>query len=260
MLASLALAGSCWLAAPPGAGAAETDFEEKTTVQGAPLDLSGVWLLVAQLHMAGDKYRTFPELLRISRADHAGPAIHLLDVSLPKDMDAEVKAANRERTPWWPTAKQLASLAREWPKLPRAPKEDPSTDFWRTEVLFTVAAPDRFADAFPRRDAATNGVLADSALGLQVVEHYRPIPVPPQTNVTVSQLFERTSTYGVKKASATLLEGDHVTGFIAAGPGFPIPLSFPGTFRMHCLAGCARREALPAKAPKPGTRSGRHSN
>jgi len=246
LLGVLALAALCLLLVPTAAPAGRTDFEEKTTVEGGvPIDLGGVWLLVAQTHLAEGKYRTFLELLRISPGMHAGLSLHLLDVSLPKDIDEAVKAANKQFTPWTPGANQLAALARGWSRLPRAPKKDPKTDLLFGQVLFTVAAPERFAQAFPRQDEGLRNVLADSAVSLQIVENYRPLPVPPgPSDVVMTQLMERRSIYGVKKASSAVLEGDQVTGFIAAGPGFPIPLNFRGTFRMYCLASCVRRTVV----------------
>ena len=252
-LCVLALAGLCVLLVPAAAPAGWTDFEEKTTVEGGiPIDLGGVWFLVAQTRMAEGKYKTFPELLRVSGGDHSGLTMHLLDVSLPKDIDEAVKAANKQFTPWTPSAKQVSALAGRWSKLPRAPKKDPKTDILFGQVLFTVAAPERFEQVFPRQDEALKNVLTDSAVSLQIVEDYRPLPVPPQpSGVVISQLMERRSIYGVKKASGTVLEGDHVTGFIAAGAGFPIPLNFRGTFRMYCLASCRRGTTAPTKTPTP---------
>src|SRR2546428_115724 len=90
--AALALAALCCLGASHVAKAAEASFEEKTTtLGGVPADLSGVWLLVTHLNIAADKYGTYAELLRVSQQDHGGPTVHLLDVSLPKDMDTELK-------------------------------------------------------------------------------------------------------------------------------------------------------------------------
>src|SRR5439155_10264629 len=252
-LGVLALAGLVVVVVPAVASAGWTDFEEKITVEGhVPIALDGVWFLVAQTHLAEGRYRTFPELLRVSQRNHAALSIHLLDVSLPKEIDEAVKAANKQFTPWTPSAAQLTALARRWSKLPRAPKKDPTTDLLLGQVLFTVASPERFEQVFPRQDEALRNVLTDSAVSLQIVEDYRPLPVPPQpSGVVITQVMERKSIYGVKKASSAVLEGDHVTGFIAAGPGFPIPLNFRGTFRMYCLASCTRATIAPTNTTRP---------
>ena len=116
----------------------------------------------------------------------------------------------------------------------------------------TGPSPERFEQVFPRQDEALKHVLADSAVSLQIVENYRPLPVPPQpSGVVITQVMERKSIYGVKKVSSAVLEGDHVTGFIAAGPGFPIPLNFRGTFRMYCLASCTRGTIAPTNTTRP---------
>ena len=187
-LGVLALAGLCVLLVPTAAPAGWTDFEEKTTVEGGvPIDLAGVWFLVAQTHLPEGKYGTFAELLRVSLGNHAGLTMHLLDVSLPKDIDEVVKAANKQFTAWTPSAKQLAALAGQWSKLPRAPKKDPNSDRLFGQVLFTVAAPDRFEQVFPKQDEALKNVLTDSVVSLQIVEDYRPLPVPPQPSGGVPQ-------------------------------------------------------------------------
>ncbi|TMA69004.1 MAG: hypothetical protein E6J77_28520 [Deltaproteobacteria bacterium] len=252
-LGVLALAGLVVVLVPAAAPAGWTDFEEKITVEGnVPIGLGGVWFLVAQTHLAEGRYRTFPELLRVSQGNHAGLGIHLLDVSLPEKIAEAVKTANKQFTPWTPSAAELTALARRWSKLPRAPKKDPTTDLLLGQVLFTVAAPERFEQVFPRQDEALKHVLTDSAVSLQIVENYRPLPVPPQpSGVVITQVMERKSIYGVKKVSSAVLEGDHVTGFIAAGPGFPIPLNFRGTFRMYCLTSCSRGTVAPTKTTRP---------
>src|SRR2546426_580589 len=68
------------------------EYDETTTVAGkVPVDLRGVWLLVAQPEVAKGKFKTFPELLMISQQKDGRPSFHLLDVRLPADMTGEVK-------------------------------------------------------------------------------------------------------------------------------------------------------------------------
>ena len=87
---------------------ATRDYDETTTVAGkVPVDLRGVWLLVAQPEVAKGKFKTFPELLMISQQKDGRPSVHLLDVRLPADMAGEVKVAN-EKLEFWRASVGLA--------------------------------------------------------------------------------------------------------------------------------------------------------
>ena len=82
-----------------------------------------------------------------------------------------------------------------------------------------------------------------------MVEKYRPLPVPPGENV--AQVMERKSVYVVQSVTDSMLEGKQFTGYVAAGPGVPIPITFVGPFRFYRLAKGNVGTPAPAKpAPK----------
>jgi hypothetical protein len=227
------------------------DYDETTTVAGkVPVDLRGVWLLVAQPEVAKGKFKTFPELLMISQQKDGRPSFHLLDVRLPADMTGELKAANDNLEFWAPSDAELAALRRGWSKLrPATEKDVLAGDHAYARIDFRLAAPERYAEVFPRQDKLTKGVLSESTFSLSVTEQYRALPLPRNSNVT--QLAGRTSVYGFRTASDHVLEGAQVTGFLASLPYAPLPLTWSGKFTMYCLASCGRGTGAPTKTTKP---------
>jgi len=205
---------------------ATRDYDETTTVAGkVPVDLRGVWLLVAQPEVAKGKFKTFPELLMISQQKDGRPSVHLLDVRLPADMAGEVKAANEKLEFWAPSAVELAALRRGWSKLPPATNKDVhKSDVAYGTVDVTVASPEKYGEVFAGGDPGIEEALKGSMFALQVVERFRPLPMPPGENI--AQVMERKSVYVVRSATDSVLEGKQFTGFVAAGPGVPIPIPF----------------------------------
>jgi hypothetical protein len=205
-------------------------FQETTVVRGkVDADLTGVWLLVANLEVVPGKFRNFPQLFKITNGDN-GPEFHLLDVKLPEDIDKSVKAAKAER--WPPTAEMRKSLAAQWSKLPLA-KEKTINDFLYERVQYELTAPDHYGELVPK-DEKLDKTLADSKFGVRITESYRPRELPK--DVAVSQVAQRVSIYGVKKADKETLHGEQLTGFVAVGIAMPLPFTFSGPFVMYRLA------------------------
>ena len=173
----------------------EAGYTEKTTVQGkVPVDLRGVWLLVAHLRVSQGKpredgtrdwkYKTLAELVTASGEGGSGTQLHLLDVRLPKEVAEGIKVGNDRLTPWSPSTAQLDGLARTWSKLrPATDKDVRAGDVDYAEVSFTIATAERYAEVFPKQDAALSDVLAKSAFSLSVEEKYRALPIPPRSNI-----------------------------------------------------------------------------
>jgi len=80
------------------------------------------------------------------------------------------------------------------------------------------------------------------------VERFRPLPMPPGENI--AQVMERKSVYVVRSANDSVLEGKQFTGFVAAGPGVPIPITFVGPFSLYRLAKGNVGAAPPATSPR----------
>jgi hypothetical protein len=236
-----------------GAVAAPTqDYQETTTVAGKiPVDLRGAWFLVAQPEVAKDKFKTFVELLAISKQKDGQLAFHLLDVRLPPGIAAELKAANNDLTHWIPSPEELATLRKGWSKLPPATDKDPvAGDVAYGRIQFRLASPERYAEVFSKQDAALKGVLSDSTFTLEVVEQYRALPISPEQRIV--QLMQRKTIYGFRSAGDQLLQGEQVIGFLAAHPLAPLPLNWGGKFTMYRLASAKEvGGAVPRSAGAP---------
>jgi hypothetical protein len=226
-----------------------SNINETTKVYGKiPVDLSGTWLLVGHTRMAEGKFRTYPQLLRITRKGDADFTVNLLDVQLPKEMNKAVKAGNEKLTAWTPSPEEVERLAKEWSKLPPSTDKDKDVmagDVAYAQMNYDIAAPDKFAEAFPKQDDPLKNLLADSGFTIYVVEGYRPLPVPEGKNV--GQLIQRKTVYAVRKAGEKVLEGPQLTGFLAAGLTAPLPFSFGGNFSMYRLAGPSKNGGPPPK-------------
>ena len=231
-------------AAPPPAAKPKTDpnfgvatqlpFAETSAVLGkVEADLTGVWLLVAYAQVAPEKFKTFPQLLKIESSGQ-GPEFHLLDVRLPKEAEQEVEQASmRTLTRWVPSAQLRASLGATWSQLAPA-AEKTLNEYLFAKIEYTLSAPEQYAQAFPQRDEPLQKVLDGSPWTLKVAETYRPRDLP--ADARIAQLIERTTIYGAKKVGADQISGALVLGFVAAGAGTPLPFNFPGDFVLYRLA------------------------
>jgi len=243
-----------WCLVTGAAAAKPPDFEQATRVEGkVPVRLGGAWFLYAQAEFPGGKTRALaPALLTASQKTDADVALRILDVRMPKSIGEPYEAGNRQPKAWEPSREDIALLRQQWSKLPPATNKD-----WRkSEVLydrveFTLASPEKYAEVFAQQDPGITAALSGSVFVMQVVEKYRPQPVPAGENV--AQVMERKSMYVVHSATDSLLEGQQFTAYLAAGPGVPIPMTFMGPFKLYRLAKATG-------APPPGsTARGRRS-
>jgi hypothetical protein len=240
-----------WLPAAGAVAANPPDIAQATQVVGKlPVNLAGAWFLYAQAEFPGGKTRALaPELLSGSQKSGGDVALKILDVQLPKSIYEPYQAASRQTKAWEPTPDDIALLRKQWSKLPPATNKD-----WRkseveyAKVDFTLVAPDKYAETFEGQGSSIGEALSGSLFAFQIHERYRPQKVEPGQNV--AQVMERKSIYVVRGANDSLLEGKQFTGYVAAGPGVPIPISFNGPFRLYRLA----KGAAAPPASKPASR------
>ena len=208
-------------------------FSETTTTNGsAPVDLTGVWLVVVHTkpspEHAPDKYQSFVQLLKVTDGATAKPTFHILDVQLP--MQGEIDKATRALTPWNPTPEQLAALKQSWSSLPLYKEKNLNQNIIAS-VDYTVATPDHYQEALKDFPAQ---LLDGSTFALRVFERYRPGNVPEKSPVNIAQLMGRESiyTFAAKGDPPAQLNGQAVVKFTVAGAGFPLPLNFGGSVQM----------------------------
>jgi len=209
---------------------------ETTTLSGTlKTDLKGVWLLVVNVPLAPGKFKTFPELFKVTTADGKAPTFHLLDVLLPPDIADTVKGANRRFEAWQPDAATLKTLQQSWSKLPPA-KEKAIDDLLFQQINYTAIGPDKYGEVFARRDESLDKILKASAdqFAVLIEEKYQPRDLGP--NSRVAQLMGRNAVYGVTAVEKDKIKGDALTDFIVAGPGYPLPYKLVSPFVMYRLA------------------------
>jgi len=247
------MTASCLLA---GATAKAPDFAQATRVEGkVPASLGGAWFLYAQAEFPGGKTRALtPELLTVSQKSDHDVAFRILDVEFPKSIDEPYRAGNRQPKAWEPSAEDIAILRANWTKLPRAINKDlHRSDVVYDRVEFTLASPEKYDAVFASaEDPGIAEALKGSVFAMQVVEKYRPQPMAPGENV--AQVMERKSIYVVRSATDSVIEGKQFTGYVAAGPGLPIPIALNGPFKLYRLAkGGPVAKGGKAPAPKKST-------
>jgi hypothetical protein len=207
---------------------------EDTSMAGKPaVDLKGVWLLVANAELVPGtgKFKTFTQMFAISQGK-SGPTFHLLDVRLPGAIAEAIATANADTSAWQPDAAALKTLRQSWRTLPPA-KQKALDEFLYLKIHYTVAAPDNYGAAFPRRDEAADKVLKDSKVALLIREEYKSRDLGRDSRI--AQMIARDSLYGVKGVEKDRLKGNATISLVAAGAGAPIPFSFRGPFVMYRL-------------------------
>lgn len=204
---------------------------EDTHLDGKPdVKLTGVWFLVTNAELVPGKFKTFPQIFKIT-ADKDGPKFQILDVLLPDDIQQAVKTANsRTLQQWQPDAAMLKELQENWSKLPPA-KLKYTGDFLYAKIHYTVTLPDKYGQG---ADDALSKVYKDSKYTIEIQEEYRPRDLGPDSRI--AQMITRATFYGVKAIDKDTVKGDMVLNFIAAGSGSPIPYKFSGPFVMYKLA------------------------
>jgi len=232
-------------------------FPQTTHVQGkAPANLAGAWFLYAQAEFPANKtHALMPEVWTVTQKDH-DVSFQLHDVELPKSIDDPYRAASRAPKAWEPSPADIAVLRKEWSKLPPQTNKDVHrSDVAYGSVEVTLASPDKYGEVFTSGDTNIDEALKGSKFAFQVQEKFRPLPNPPGENI--AQVMERKSIYIVQSVTDSVLEGKQFTGYVAAGPGVPIPIAFVGPFRFYRLAkgnvGAPPPAKPAAKKAKPKT-------
>ena len=213
-----------------------SEFTDATAVQGKiPVDLTGVWLVVASTkpspQHAPDKYQSFVQLMKVTDGA-TKPTFKMLDVQLPKSIQASVDQSRAQLTAWQPTPEQLAELKKTWSTLPKYTSKTLNEPIYLS-VNYTLATPDNYTAAIP---GAPKEMLDGTTFALYVSERYRPGEVPSGANI--AQLMGRDSFYAFKAdgGKPDQLNGGALLKFTVAGAGFPLPMSFGGQVRLYKLS------------------------
>jgi hypothetical protein len=209
--ALLAVALSAGVARPDETADVATPPRLTTTVRGSIPDLTGRWLLVAEVSPQGQRV-TIPVVYgwEVTTPD-AKPALAYRWGGLPPAVQASLDAAIAKTAPWQPSPQQLEDIRRGWDTL--APDVKPVAT-----IDTTISGPDAEPDAI-RGDAR----LAGSLFAVQSVTTFQP---------GAGRATREAIVLGAKERTPDGYQGDYLSTTVAAAP-FPIPITFAGTFRMY---------------------------
>lgn len=226
--ASLFVAAALWpRPALPQAELAATAPQLTTTVQGTVPELTGRWLVVANVSLQGqqpqEQQRTAPIAYGWEVTMRDGkPLLAFRWGGLPPALKASLDAAASKHEHWEPTPEQLAAVRDGWETI--TPERLPLTS-----IETTMSG----ADALPEKLKA-DPTVAGSLFVVQSVLTFEPGPQRPTRDAYVLSAREHVDGgYRGNYASVTL----------AAAP-FPIPIAFAGTFRLYPIEPARQRGFL----------------
>jgi len=224
----------------PASPPAPPPTQFSTKVVGTVPDLTGRWLMVANLAVPGGGPGVVPITLGfdVTRSSDS-PKLTARWGGLPPAVKASVDAAYNARQPWEPTPEQLNEVRDQWTTI--SPDHPPVASYDTT-----ITGSDAFDDVAKKEEK-----MKDSLFIMQLVTNFVPGGGNPVKDVMVLGARDRLPEgYGGNYASATL----------AAAP-FPVSVAFNGTFKLYRLTaapergwlvrlldvfrGCGRREAEP---------------
>jgi len=210
-------------------------FTEDSSAAGkVKADLNGVWFDVVSVPLAPGKFKTFPQILKVTSGKE-GPTYHLLDVLLPPDIAAAIADANKHFAAWQPDAATLKTLQQNWSKLEPAKMKATAEPLY-SKIHYQVIAPDKYGEVFPKRDEISDKILKASSgtFAILIREEYAPRDLGPDSRS--AQMIARNTIYGITQVDKDTLKGSALVEFIAAGAGFPLPYKFESPFAMYRLA------------------------
>jgi len=164
--------------------------------------------------------------LSASQKSGGDVALQLLDVQLPKSIYDPYQAANREPKAWEPSPDDIALLRKQWSKLPPATNKD-----WRksevvyAKVDFTLVSPDKYAEAFQGQGAGIADALPEVCSPSRSSNDTARTRCRPERTSPGHGTEEHLRGAQRERIAA---RGKQFTGYMAAGPGVPIPISFNG--------------------------------
>jgi hypothetical protein len=187
--------------------------EQTTTVRGTLPDLAGRWLGLAWLNLPGGTTRTNTTVWEV-RNQEGRPEVVVRFVGLPATEQAALDAANQAKTPWSPTAADVARVAAAWESLP-------AREVRPQKVETVLIGADAFDEAL-RSDPQTSGAR-------WVVQQTE---TPDPANARTSR---QAHIYAAKDAADDGgWKGAYTTVVVAAAP-FPVPITFKGSFQLYRL-------------------------
>jgi hypothetical protein len=214
----LILASAFW-----SARCGEPPAQQTTQVAGTVPDLVGRWLVVAEVE---GPTKTEPAATTAALWDVSAPGgtidVTRPQVDLPPDLKQAVERANKERTHWEPSVRQLQDLRDTWQNLPVI-----DTGVGHVETKVTGS------DAF---DSVMKGEerMKGARFIIQQIVDFLPGGGRPIKDVYI---------YGGLEERPDGWSGSYMSAGVAPSP-VPIPITLNGTFRAYRLESIPQRGLL----------------
>ena len=185
-----------------------------TTVAGSIPDLTGRWLVVAEVTPQGGQ-TIIPVAYGLEVVTRDGqPAVTYRWGGIPPEIQASLDAATTKNEAWHPTPAQLDAIGHGWDKIAPDASAIASTET-------TISGPD--AEPAVLKD---DPKLSRALFTVQSTVTFQPGGGRPARNVTVM---------AIKETTPNGYRGNYLNTMVAAAP-FPIPIAFSGTFTLNRLA------------------------
>ena len=205
--AALAPTGSAPTGGVPG------QMVQETTIEGTVPDLTGRWLAVGWLELAGGRQTTIPMFWEVTAKD-GKPFLSQRFVDLPPAVKTIVDKNNADGQLWRPSADDLNRIASEWSNMPLL-------DSHVANVKTIITARDAFDDPIKNEPRSK-----DSKWVVRQRWDFDGKAGPLNRQVMV---------YSVMDENGSDYTGNLDSAMIASAP-FPIPISFKGSFRLYRLS------------------------
>jgi hypothetical protein len=185
-----------------------------TTVLGTVPDLTGRWLLVANVTPKGQQQGAIPITLGWDVTQRDGkPDLVVRWGGLPPGLKASYDAAVEQRAAWEPSEEQLREMRDSWETVA---SDHPPVGTFET----TITGADAFTEELKSDEMTKNAKFV-----VQTVTNFTPGPDRPTRDAMV---------FGVTEPVGDGYRGNCAIVSVANAP-FPIPISFMGTFRLYRL-------------------------
>ena len=197
---------------PAPTGGVPGQMVQETTIEGSVPDLTGRWLAVGWLDLAGGRPTTTQMFWEVTNKD-GQPFLSQRFVDLPPAVKTIRDKHNADSQLWKPSGDELKRIASDWNDMP-------ALESHVAHVKSIITGRDAFDDTIKNEPRSK-----DSKWVVRQRWDY---------DGTAGPLSRQVMVYSVMDADGSDYTGNLDSAVIASAP-FPIPISFKGTFRLYRL-------------------------
>jgi len=208
-------------ASPAPTGGVPGQTVQETTIEGTVPDLTGRWLAVGWLELAGGRQTTIPMFWEVTTKD-GKPFLSQRFADLPPAVKTIVDTNNADGQLWRPSGDDLNRIASDWNNMP-------VLDSHVAHAKTIVTGNDAFDDTIKKEPRSKDSKWV-------VRQHW-------DFDGRAGPLNRQVMVYSVMDGNGSDYTGNLDSAMVASAP-FPIPISFKGTFRLYRLSEAPSRGFL----------------